>query len=71
MAKTEAPAPSEKLVEVRLLRNYVPQDPEIIPGTENEPVFVKRFAGEVLSLPRDEAKRVIDLKIAEITADLI
>lgn len=62
---------SEKLVEVRLLRNYVPSEAEIVPDTEKTPVFVKRWAGEVVSLPRSEAKRVIDLGIGQITADLI
>lgn len=65
-------AEAEKLIEVRLLKNYVPANPERVEGTpESEPVFVKRWAGEVLSLPRTEAKRVIDLGIAQITADLI
>ena len=73
MAKAPETAPvaaGEKLVEVRLLKNYVPANPELkddtIPG-----VFVKHFVGEVVSLPRSEAKRAIDLGIASVTADLI
>ena len=63
-------AAEEKTVEVRLLRNYVPEHPEVR-DAEHPDVFVKRMAGEVLKLPRTEAKRTIDLGIAAVTADLI
>jgi hypothetical protein len=68
MAKTDA-APEEKLVEVKLLRNYVPVNAEQVPDAPG--VFVKRHAGEVLELPRSEAKAVIAAGIAAVTADLI
>ena len=80
MAKPNDTAPAaEKLVEVRLLRNYVPREGEfhisaddLYAGTPRESkLYIKRLAGEILTLPRDEAKAVIAAKIAEITADLI
>ena len=80
MAKPNDVTPTDtKLVEVRLLRNYVPRDGEfhvsaddLYAGTPRESkLYVKRLAGEILTLPRDEAKAVIAAKIAEITADLI
>ena len=80
MAKTNDTAHEvEKLVEIRLLRHYVPRDGEfhisaddVYAGTSKESkIYVKRLAGEVLNLPRDEAKFVIANKIGEITADLI
>lgn len=73
MAKANEVVSEEKSVEVRLLRNYVPINADFsVP--EDEPktkIYVKRLAGEVVSLPRSEAKHVLDLKIAEITADLV
>ena len=57
---------AEKLVEVRLLRDYVPAGAEA-----DEGVFPKVKAGEVIKLPRDEAKKAIELKIAEVSADLV
>jgi hypothetical protein len=75
MAKTTETVPAvtdpEKLVEVRLLRNYVPADPEVLPGDPAEPVFKKILAGEVISLPRSEARQAIANGIAAVTADLI
>ena len=80
MAKTNDATPTDnKLVEVRLLRNYVPRDGEfhisaddIHAGTDRESkLYIKRLAGEIVTLPRDEAKDVIKNKIGEITADLI
>ena len=66
-------AEAEKLIEVRLIRNYVPVGAEFsVP--EDEPktkIYVKRLAGEVISLPRSEAKDVIAKGIGEITADLV
>jgi hypothetical protein len=71
-------AVAEKLIEVRLLRNYVPESAEVqewahdvLERDKKSPIYIKRWAGEVLSLPRTEAKRCIDLGIAQITADLI
>ncbi len=70
---------AQKLVEVRLLRHYVPQNGEfyisaddIYAGTPKETrLNVKVPAGTVISLPRDEAKWAISEGIAQITADLI
>lgn len=65
---------TEKLVEVRLLRNYVPINAEYSTTPDDghtTKIYTKVLAGEVVSLPRSEAKRVLDLKIAEITADLV
>jgi hypothetical protein len=64
---------AEKLVEVRLLRNYVPLNAEFVTPEEdpNTKIYVKRLAGEVVGLPRSEAKDVIAKGIAEITADLV
>lgn len=64
---------AEKLVEVRLLRGYVPVNAEysVPPDEPNTKIYVKRLAGEVVSLPRSEAKDVIAKGIAEITADLV
>jgi hypothetical protein len=59
----------EKTVEVRLLRNYVPANPESIPDAPE--VFIKIPAGTVISLPRSEARDVIAKGIAAVTADLI
>lgn len=56
----------EKLVEVRLLRDYVPADTK-----DEDGVFPKVKTGTVVSLPRDEAKKAIAGGIAEITADLV
>lgn len=60
---------AEKLVEVQLLRNYVPVNAEQVPDAPG--VFIKRFAGEVIQLPRSEAKAAIASGIAAITADLV
>ena len=64
MAKPNDVTPAEKLIEVRLLKNYVPANPELkderIPG-----VFVKHLVGEMLKLPKAEAKRALELGVAE------
>lgn len=69
MAKTDTPAEAEKLIEIRLLRNYVPENAEQVPDAPG--VFIKRLAGEVIELPRPEAKAAIANGIAAITADLL
>jgi hypothetical protein len=73
MAKANETAAEEKLVEVRLLRNYVPVNADVtIPDDDPKTrLYAKRLAGEVISLPRSEAKDVIAKGIAEITADLV
>lgn len=67
-APVEAAAPAEDLVEVLLLRNYVPANAKRVDGSD---AFVKIPAGEVIKLPRTEAKRALALEIAKVTADLI
>lgn len=70
---------AEKLVEVRLLRNYVPVNAEFdttpdedhLPEEKKTKLYRKRLAGDVVSLPRSEARKVIDAGIAVITADLV
>lgn len=64
---------AEKLVEVRLVRDYVPREPqsEEDVALRKEGIFRKVLAGSVLSLPRPEAKDAIAKGIAEITADLV
>jgi hypothetical protein len=62
------------LVEVRLLRGYSPiygaryEDRESLVVSR---IFEKRWPGEVLQLPREEARRALKLGIATIDGDLI
>jgi hypothetical protein len=81
MAKTPevAAAAAEKLVEVRLLKNYVPYGADYSEHSEIDAkgrehitkIYDKLPAGSVVELPRSEAKRALDLGIATITADLV
>jgi hypothetical protein len=67
------------LVEVRLLRGYSPiygaryEDRESLQGNQVvvSRIFEKRWPGEVLQLPREEARRALKLGIATIDGDLI
>jgi hypothetical protein len=65
----------DDLVEVRLVKNYVPIDgakKPPYPGNDaTEIVFERIPAGESILLPREEARRAIKLGIAVIDADLI
>jgi hypothetical protein len=73
-----APSAKEDLVEVRLVRGYVPLD-----GTYDEreslqgdrvlvsKIYHKRMPGEVLALPRVEARDILRKGIAVIDGDLV
>jgi hypothetical protein len=57
----------EDLVAVRLIRGYVPMTAE----PDANGVYTKILPGKVVSLPREEARRALKEKIAEIAADMI
>ena len=60
-AKPAAEKPAaDATEEVRLLRGYVPAAGPISGG-------IKQVAGEVVSLPRSEAKRLVNLGAAQFT----
>ena len=64
MAKADnASGASEKLIEVRLLRDYVPANAQER-DSDHPGVFVKVKAGSPISLPKEEAKRTLELGIA-------
>lgn len=74
-AKDEAPAPVEpakpKTFPVKLLKGYVPMGEYEIVDNETAQItpLGKLEAGQVVRLPIDEAKRAINLKIAERADD--
>ena len=64
MAKADnASGASEKLIEVRLLRDYVPANSPFR-DDDHPGVFVKVPANSMVSLPKEEAKRALELGIA-------
>jgi hypothetical protein len=70
---TSVAAEDNKLVTVRLLKGYVPVNAGFdVPREEPETkIYHAVPAGEVVDLPRDEARRAIQLGIAIVDADLI
>ena len=73
MDKAPAPAPAqapepagEPMMEVLILRNYRPMDPDILAnlGRATDGVRAKLFKGETVALPMKEAKRAITAGIA-------
>lgn len=78
MAKAEnapvaAEAPKVELREVKLVRDYVPENPqsEEDAALRAEGINQKVLAGTVIALPIEEARKVLRLEIAKVDADLI
>lgn len=59
---------TEKLIKIKLLRDYWPSEAVLEKELVDENGRV--FAPAEISLPREEAKRLIDLRIAERTDPL-
>ena len=66
-APAQAPEPAgEPTMEVLIIRNYRPMDPQILNdlGRATDGVRAKLFKGEMVELPMKEAKRAITAGIA-------
>lgn len=72
-APEEAAAPKVEYREVLLLLDYVPFEPQSDEDAALRELGIntKVKAGTVIALPRDEARRVLAARIAEVSADLI
>jgi hypothetical protein len=60
---------TERKMKVEILRDYTPASPDSLPALDDHIRAGRIYAGEIASLPREEANKIIRAGIATVPKD--